>query len=205
MSQSVELKKPKTSLSSALNAIAEILSIAEEGLNDDAAISSCLALADGRLVDSVDRRVHLVCALSGGTLSVDAAKGLIASLKEREQAVYRERKMLEKILIRIKESTHALMDEHGLTVLKGDSGEFKIQAGVASLICDKSTYSRSYSNLIRADDSLDLPTEYLTYEQIATLNKEAIKDDLLKGGKLEWARLDYKKQIRMKQSTSLLR
>ncbi len=189
---------PKVSLSNALSAIAEILAIAEEGGNTDEAIRECLALASDSLASSVDRRVFLVNILSGGTLSLDKPKGLIASLKAKEEAVYQERKRVEAILLRIKEFTMELMHQHGVTEILGNEGEFRIQAGADTLECDVPVYSKSYSNLVTVEDvaKFSIPPEYLTYETIATLDKEKIK----KEGKVPWARLQSSKQIRMKQT-----
>ncbi len=197
--------QPKLSLSKALTSLAEVLAISEEGLlNDDEAIRSCLALADSNLVYSVDRRIGLVVALTGGTLSLDAAKGLISSLKEREAAVKKERQFLEKILISVKESTLQLMEEFNQDFLKGENGEFKKLKGLPSLECDKRVYQKSYSNLVASDDLAGIPAEYLIHEQIITLNKELLKENLLKKGvELPWARITYNPQLKMKHTLSL--
>jgi Siphovirus Gp157 len=190
--------KIKVSLAAALTAIAEIESLAEEGLNESEAIDRVLALANSQLADSVDRRVCLVSALTGGGISRDTTGGLIGVAISHAQAWTAKRKHLEAILERIKETTAQLMIESGRDKLSGTQGEFRLQANAPALEIDIPTMNIARSNVITVTEDVDI--KYVTMEHICTLNKERVKDDLKAGVDVPWARLIYNKHLRMKQN-----
>lgn len=203
----VALEKPhKVSLSDALRSIADILSIAEEGGNEDEAINSCLELAFGQLANSVDRRLGLFRALTGGKLTVDeTATGVAGAVRSQIENLQRQYKAIKKLAERIKLDTLFQIEQAGLDEIHGKSGRFYLQNSPMALEHSIPLRSITRSNVISHDDIIlnQVPAEYLVMEQITVLNTEAIKSDLSKGREVPWAKLSQSKHLRAKHQLKL--
>lgn len=188
---------PKLSLDTALERVATILRIAEEGGNLDEAIDSSLDIARDLVADSVDRHIGLFNVLTGGGTTVRNHEGLIGMAKLNAKAWAEKANELENILERVKEKTKETMTAMDLKSIAGALGELRLSDSNPSIDYTISLRSKSVANVIdlQTFSHSDISTRFLKRVEFYAVDTEAVKKALSEGEEIPWAKLKQGKSL----------
>ena len=137
--------------------------------------------------------------------SMDFAKALrldlqseAAKLDAAIKALTRRKKSVELAIERLEETVFKVIEEHP-DQARFDSLGAKVSIrnnGMAKLICDLKTRSKSVSHILDTDDIDKVPPEYLGVVKFIVLDTKALKADLEAGKtSVPWARLEKGKSL----------
>lgn len=127
---------------------------------------------------------------------VGAVKALqynAAYYSDRAELLKRRAKTCERVEKAIKDRLTYQIQMHPDMPWRNKEGDkIALRKSPESLVCDIKTYSRSFSNVIDSVVELGYSDmlEFVDVVQVATLNKDKVKNYLKAGNSLPWARLE---------------